>query len=80
VATRHGAFPEGIAPGNARWLVPERDGTALALQLRELVKAHEEWPAIGRAGRQFVEQRYDIRALNARLVDIYRQSIAAYCE
>lgn len=80
VATRHGAFPEGIAPGNACWLVPERDGTALALQLRELVKAQEEWPAIGRAGRQFVEQRYDIRALNVRLVDIYRQAIAAYCE
>ena len=28
----------------------------------------------------FVEQRYDIRALNARLVEIYRQAIAAYCE
>jgi colanic acid/amylovoran biosynthesis glycosyltransferase len=80
VATRHGAFPEGIAPENAHWLVPERDGTALAMRLRELIGAHEQWPAMGRAGRHFVEQRYDIRALNRRLVEIYSQAIAAYCE
>jgi colanic acid/amylovoran biosynthesis glycosyltransferase len=77
IATRHGAFPEGIAPANMGWLVPERDVEALAAKLAQLCDAPGEWPAMGRAGRAFVEQRYDIRALNARLVDIYREAIAS---
>jgi len=75
IATRHGAFPEGVAPEHAGWLVPERDADALAAKLRELIEAHERWPAMGRAGRAFVEQRYDLRALNQRLVEIYRRAI-----
>ncbi len=78
ITTRHGAFPEGIAPANAAWLIPERDVEALAVKLAQLCNALGEWPAMGRAGRAFVEQRYDIRALNARLVDIYRKAIASF--
>lgn len=74
VATQHGAFPEGIAPANKHWLVPERDADSLAAKLRELVAAHRRWPGIGRAGREFVERRYDIHCLNAQLIDLYNSA------
>jgi colanic acid/amylovoran biosynthesis glycosyltransferase len=78
VATRHGAFPEGIAPEYWQWLVPERNAGALAENLHDMISAREQWPALGRAGRAFVEGRYDMRTLNPRLVEIYRRCMDAY--
>jgi colanic acid/amylovoran biosynthesis glycosyltransferase len=71
IATRHGAFPEGMAPENHEWLVPERDIDALVAKLRQMISAHRDWRSIGRTGRAFVEDRYNIQALNERLVGIY---------
>jgi colanic acid/amylovoran biosynthesis glycosyltransferase len=78
IATRHGAFPEGIAPENTNWLVPERDVAALADKLSELIARKDEWPLIGSAGRKFVESRYDIHRLNQQLVEIYEKAIQAF--
>lgn len=75
VATRHGAFPEGIAPENARWCCAEGDPNAIARALLALLEARTEWPAIGKAGREFVCARYDIRVLNERLVELYRDTV-----
>ena len=78
IATRHGAFPEGIAPANASWLVPERDAEAVAAKLAELCNVPAQWPEIGRMGRAFVEERYNIRALNEALVDIYHEAVTDF--
>jgi colanic acid/amylovoran biosynthesis glycosyltransferase len=75
VATRHGAFQEGIAPENSYWLVPERDVDELATKLQELIEANAQWPSIGNAGRIFVAKRYDIRVLNQQLVEVYENAI-----
>jgi colanic acid/amylovoran biosynthesis glycosyltransferase len=71
VATEHGALPEGMLPGRSGFLVPERDVKALAERLEFLMAHPEWWPEAGRAGRAFVQDRYDIRRLNDRLVTIY---------
>lgn len=78
IATRHGAFSEGIAPENRYWLVPERDVDALAYSLRQLIEANGQWPILGLAGRSFVEKRYDIRLLNQRLVEIYGEAAQTF--
>ncbi|HEY6166406.1 MAG TPA: glycosyltransferase, partial [Verrucomicrobiae bacterium] len=78
VATQHGAFPEGIAPGESGFLVPERDVTALVERLGFLASHPETWPAMGRAGRKFVEGRYNVRDLNRQLVEIYNEAINDY--
>lgn len=78
IATRHGAFPEGILPGESGLLVPEQNADALAESLFHLARHPELWPRMGRAGRNFVEQRYDSRQLNRRLVEIYAEAAAAY--
>jgi colanic acid/amylovoran biosynthesis glycosyltransferase len=72
VATQHGALPEGMLPGRSGFLVPERDVSALAERLGYLVDHPELWPEMGRQGRQFVEERYDIRRLNRRLIRLYK--------
>ncbi len=74
VATEHGALPEGLLAGQSGMLVPERDVEALAQRLEDLVGHPERWPEMGRRGRNFVEDQYDIGQRNAQLVELYRTS------
>lgn len=78
VATEHGALPEGLVPGRSGFLVPERDVEAMAGRLRWLVEHPETWPELGRAGRAFVEERYEIGRLNRQLVDLYETARAGF--
>lgn len=75
VSTLHNGIPEGVLDGQSGFLVPERDVNALAEKLLYLIEHPELWPAMGRAGRKFVEQRYDIKQLNKELVELYRRVI-----
>jgi colanic acid/amylovoran biosynthesis glycosyltransferase len=78
VATRHGAFPEGVLEGKSALLVPERDPRATADALLQLIENPQSWIQMGQAGRAFVEANYDIRNLNAQLVDLYHSLVAEF--
>ena len=41
-----------------------------------LFKRSKRWPEMGRAGRRFVEEHFDIKKLNRRLVEIYEALLA----
>src|SRR3972149_897016 len=71
VSTRHSGIPEVVLDGKSGFLVPERDVDALSEKLDYLIRNPELWPEMGRYGRKFVEERYDIHKLNQRLVKIY---------
>lgn len=75
LATRHGGLPEGMLDGQSGWLVPERDVQALSERMLFLIAHASHWPAMGRAGRSFVEERYDIRNLNRQLTEIYAEAM-----
>jgi colanic acid/amylovoran biosynthesis glycosyltransferase len=75
VATRHGAFPEGILDGESGFLVPERDASAAAERLVCLINNPQLWPEMGRKGRAFVEARFNINALNTQLENVYSEVI-----
>ncbi len=75
VSTLHNGIPEGVLDGKSGFLVPERDVDALTEKLEYLIEHPEIWPDIGRYGRKFVEERYDINKLNQRLVEIYQNLI-----
>jgi colanic acid/amylovoran biosynthesis glycosyltransferase len=77
VSTRHAGIPELVDDGVSGYLVPERDVEALVATLRRLIAQRERWPAMGRAGRDRIEDRYDASPLNDRLIEIYRQTLAA---
>jgi len=76
VATRHGPFPEGVLEGQSAFLVPERDARAMADRLFELIQQSQLWPDMGRRGRDFVLQHFDIRQLNVALTDLYSTVIS----
>lgn len=72
ISTFHGGIPELVEDGVSGYLVPERDAKAIAARLIDLVEHPECWPEMGRAGRLFVEQNYDLDRLNDALVSLYQ--------
>jgi colanic acid/amylovoran biosynthesis glycosyltransferase len=71
ISTFHNGIPEGLIDCETGILVPEKDSPAIARALETLLTDPTRRQAFGKAGRRFVEDRYDIRNLNARLVAIY---------
>lgn len=76
IGTQHGGIPELVENGISGFLVPERDADAIAEKLTYLIERPEIWPQMGRAGRWYVEEQYNIVKLNDKLVEIYRQVLA----
>jgi len=66
LTTDHGGLPEAVGPG-AGVLVPEGDQHALGSALASLVDDSYRWPAMGRAGRAFVANRYELGACVAAI-------------
>ncbi len=75
IATLHNGFPESVVDGESGYLVPERNVDSLAERLEHVIERFNDWPAMGRIGREFVEENFDINKLNDRLVDIYHKVI-----
>jgi colanic acid/amylovoran biosynthesis glycosyltransferase len=73
VSTYHAGIPEVVKDGESGFLVPERDVDALVERLERLIEDPELRLIMGRNGRHFVEEQYDIDKLNDRLVRVYRQ-------
>lgn len=80
VSTQHSGIPELIENGISGFLVPERDSDALVDRLSYLIEHPEVWPEMGRVGRAFVEEHYNINKLNDRLDEIYRQLLKEKCK
>ena len=77
ISTFHSGIPEVVLDGESGFLVPERDVNALAKKLEYLVVHPGIWSEMGRAGRKFIEVRYDIQKLNQRLVEICKALLTA---
>jgi colanic acid/amylovoran biosynthesis glycosyltransferase len=71
IATRTGGISESICEGRSGVLVPPHDPVALAEAIERLAKQPERWDEMGRAGRAFVEDRFDLEKLNDQLIDLY---------
>jgi len=71
VATYHSGIPEEVVDGRSAFLVNERDTDALTERLGRLVDHPELWPSMGRAGRDFVEETFDVEVCNERWSEVY---------
>jgi glycosyltransferase involved in cell wall biosynthesis len=80
VATRVGGTPEVVADGVTGLLVPPRDPAALASALLRLHRDEAATQRLGRAGRDRVEQDFDIRRMVASYEALYLGSIPASLE
>lgn len=75
IGTQHGGIPELIEEGVSGFLVPERDADAIAEKLSWLMEHPNVWHQMGQAGRNCVEQHYDLCKLNDQLVEIYHRLV-----
>ncbi|MGB3653467.1 MAG: glycosyltransferase [Rivularia sp. (in: cyanobacteria)] len=73
VSTQHSGIPELIEDGVSGFLVPERDVDALAHKLSYLTQNPKLWLEMGKAGRRYIEQNYNIEKLNYQLIDLYQE-------
>ncbi|KAB8320512.1 colanic acid biosynthesis glycosyltransferase WcaL [Tolypothrix campylonemoides VB511288] len=80
IGTLHGGIPELVEDGISGFLVPERDADAIAEKLHYFIEHPEVWEQMGRAGRVYVAEHYDINRLNDELVEIYQQVVMSHDE
>ncbi len=75
ISTLHSGIPELVIDGKSGFLVPEKDVDTLVKKIEYLIEHPEIWPKFGSYGRKFVEEKYNIRKLNQRLLEIYSNLI-----
>ncbi len=73
VSTIHNGIPEGVIDGKSALLVPEKNVEALVEKISYLIKNSYIWPEMGKAGRNFVVNKYDINKLTERLIFLYQK-------
>lgn len=71
VSTWHSGIPEAVLESETGFLVPERDAAALAEKLDTLLSDRTLSEKMGRQGREFVCDRFDIRKQTVKLEVIY---------
>lgn len=72
ISTYHSGIPEVVVDGKSGFLVREKDVDALAERIEYLIEHPEIWLQMGEAGRKLVEEKYDIRKLNQKLIGVYQ--------
>ena len=72
IATQVGGIPECIDNGVSGFLVDDRSSAAISGAVRQLLVRAADWPVIQRAGREWVEQRYDMRKIGTKMNDLYQ--------
>jgi glycosyltransferase involved in cell wall biosynthesis len=77
VATRHGGIPEAVLDKETGLLAPERDVSAIGDALATLLQDPGYAKQLGRRGREFVCDAFDIRTQTAALERIYDDVVAA---
>ncbi len=77
VASNTGGLPELVRNGETGVLVPRQDAKSLIGALSRLIADPEFRRAVGRAGRTFVDSRFDAATTAARYTDAYRRLLEA---
>jgi colanic acid/amylovoran biosynthesis glycosyltransferase len=72
LTTDHSGFPEQIENGVNGYMVPEGDYQALGEKLVYMMQHPELWPAMSRAARKAMEEKYDAKVLIAKQIEIYQ--------
>ncbi len=75
ISTRHSGIPELVQDGISGFLVPERDVDALAEKCEYLISHPQRRAEMGRVGRKFIEEHFEISKLNGELVELYSSSL-----
>ncbi len=76
VGSIHAGIPEAIIGGETGLLTPERDGSAIGQSVLILLQDQSLWQRFSTAGRQQVEETFNLKTNTRRLEDLYTQVLA----
>jgi colanic acid/amylovoran biosynthesis glycosyltransferase len=71
IGTKVGGVAELIDHGRNGFLVPQKDGDAIADCIRTIIAHQDEMPQMLSRARKSIEQDYDLGRLNRDLEDVY---------
>jgi colanic acid/amylovoran biosynthesis glycosyltransferase len=77
LATKTGGIPECIDDGVSGFLVEDRSAEAIANKLSTLISESDKWSTYQKAGRKWVEDRYDIDVIGKKINAIYKSLIVS---
>jgi glycosyltransferase involved in cell wall biosynthesis len=77
VSTDGGSLPEVVADGKTGIIVPARDPQAMAEAIERLMDDADLRERMGRAGREWVQQRFTWHEAAVNTVAVYREAIAS---
>jgi len=73
IASLHAGIPEGIPPTNREWLVRENDPQDLADKLYILANQPDRWPAISRAGKDWITRHFSLHGEVDAYLSIFKE-------
>ncbi|MEM6779847.1 MAG: glycosyltransferase [Planctomycetota bacterium] len=76
LASRVGGIPECVVEGESAILIPERDLDAIAEQLARLIEHPDQWPIMGRAGREHVLTHFQNNDKVGTLLAYYEKALS----
>jgi colanic acid/amylovoran biosynthesis glycosyltransferase len=76
VSTRHSGIPDLVTHEETGLLVEERDTEAMGRYIAALARDPERRSAMGRAGRQRVEERFDLKKKIQKLTGVYEDVLS----
>ncbi|KAF5426264.1 colanic acid/amylovoran biosynthesis glycosyltransferase [Candidatus Methanomarinus sp.] len=71
ISSYHADIPDVVVDNESALLAPEKDVECLAKHLEYLVEHPDLWDKMGRIGRKYVEQEYDLTAQVQKLENIF---------
>jgi glycosyltransferase involved in cell wall biosynthesis len=79
VSFASGGIPEAVQHGATGYLAPEKDWRKLSEYLGCLLSDTATWTRFSHAGREWVQERFDLKRQTAKLEQIYQDAILSYC-
>lgn len=73
ISTRHAGIPELVKDGKSGYLVPEKNSKALYKAMVKLIRHPEKWEKMGKAGREIVEESFNMDKQIEKLEAIYKR-------
>jgi colanic acid/amylovoran biosynthesis glycosyltransferase len=77
ISTYHNGIPDGVLDGKTGYLVPEKDVNSLYDAIKKLLLNSSLWMQMGKTGRDFVIQKYDMPIITLKLVELYQSNLFA---
>jgi glycosyltransferase involved in cell wall biosynthesis len=79
VASIHAGIPEAVVHGETGFLVPEKDWEAMAKHILTLLGDSSLRKRFAMAGRNRVEQEFNLKRNTEKLENIYNSILAEFC-